>query len=135
MPPLPDILNEFIIKTKEKLNSSNLKVLCKCCIEALGEEALGEEEGGKNFFPNKKDRIILHLKKCTHFYAKTTPEKRNEIFLLARGNDIDELVNLGKRRRKDYFNFKLILFNYKLLTLILLFYSFIYFLWYCFYYL
>ena len=45
MPLLPTILEDYIIKTKEKLNQSNLKTYCKSCIEILGEE-----EGKKNFF-------------------------------------------------------------------------------------
>jgi len=96
MPPLPEILNDYIIKSKEKLNQSNLKTYCKCCIEALGEE-----EGGKNFFPNKKDRIILHLKKCSHFFAKTTPEIRSEIFLLLTKSNEE----LSKRKCKQFKNF------------------------------
>jgi len=69
MPPLPILLDQYIIKTKEKINKSNLKVYCKAYIEVLGEY-----EGKKNFFPNKTDRIILHLKKCIHFAKKTTPK-------------------------------------------------------------
>ena len=56
MPQLPNMLDEFIIKTKEKLNQSNLRTYCKCCIEALGEE-----EGKKNIFPNKTDRVTLYF--------------------------------------------------------------------------
>ena len=63
MPQLPAIFDEFIIKSKERLNQSNLKTYCKCCIDALGEE-----DGKKNFFPNKTDRILQNLKKCTHFH-------------------------------------------------------------------
>jgi hypothetical protein len=82
MPTLPDILNDYIVKTKERLNQSNLKTYCKCCIDALGEE-----EGKKTYFPNKTDRIVQHLKKCTHFLAATTSDTRNEIFLLSSGNE------------------------------------------------
>jgi hypothetical protein len=82
MPILPTVLDKYIVKTKEKINSSNLKIYCKCCIEVLGEE-----EGKKIFFPNKTDRILLHLKKCTNFVAKTTPEIRNEIFSLSKCNN------------------------------------------------
>ena len=49
MSRLPSILDEFIIKTKEKLNQSNFKTYCKCCIGALGEE-----EGKKLFFLTKQ---------------------------------------------------------------------------------
>ncbi|CAB4419430.1 unnamed protein product [Rhizophagus irregularis] len=66
MPPLPAILNDYIIKTKEKLNQSNLKTYCRCCIEALGEEV-----GRRNCFPNKTDRI---------------------------NNDLENLELLGKRK-------------------------------------
>ena len=39
MPQLPAIFDEFIIKSKERLNQSNLiKTYCKCCIDALGEK-------------------------------------------------------------------------------------------------
>src|SRR3954452_17598749 len=98
MPPLPAILNDFIIKSKEKLNQSNLKTYCKCCIEALGEE-----EGKKVSFPNKTDRIILHLKKCSRFFAKTTPEIRSEIFLLTKNNSgLEDSKLLGKRKCKQF---------------------------------
>ncbi|PKY36525.1 hypothetical protein RhiirB3_459340, partial [Rhizophagus irregularis] len=94
MPPLPAILNDYIIKTKEKLNQSNLKTYCRCCIEALGEEV-----GRRNCFPNKTDRIVLHLKKCSYFSAKTTPEIQNEIFsLITKNNDLENLELLGKRK-------------------------------------
>jgi len=89
MPILSDLLNDYIVKTKERLNQSNLKTHCKCCIEALGEE-----EGKKTFFPNKTDRIVLHLKKCTHFFTATTPDIREEIFSLSRSN---EKQSEGKR--------------------------------------
>src|SRR5690242_16592268 len=76
-----DLTSTYIVrdpvKTKERLNQSNLKTYCKCCINALGEE-----EGKKTHFLNKTDRIVQHLKKCTHFLAATTPDIRNEIFLL-----------------------------------------------------
>jgi len=82
MPTLSDLLNDYIVKTKERLNQSNLKTYCKCCIDALGEE-----EGKKTHFPNKTDRIVQHLKKCTNFFAATTPDIRNEIFLLSSSNE------------------------------------------------
>lgn len=98
MPPLPAILNDYIIKTKEKLNQSNLKTYCRCCIEALGEEV-----GRRNCFPNKTDRIVLHLKKCSYFSAKTTPEIQNEIFsLITKNNDLENLELLGKRKCKQF---------------------------------
>ena len=82
MPTLSDLLNDYIVKTKERLNQSNLKTYCKCCIDALGEK-----EGKKTHFPNKTDRIVQHLKKCTNFFAATTPDIRNEIFLLSSSNE------------------------------------------------
>ena len=55
---ISDILNEYIIKSKERLNASNVKTYCKCCVEALGEE-----EGKKFFFPNteKKNQIFFSV--------------------------------------------------------------------------
>ena len=82
MPPLPSILTQYIVRSEIKLNKSNFKTYCKPCIEELGEE-----EGQKICFPNKKDRIILHLKKCTHFIAKTTAEEQEEIFKLLEDNN------------------------------------------------
>lgn len=82
MPQLSRILDEFIIKSKEKLNQSNLKTYCKCCIEALGEE-----EGKKACFPNKTDRILQHLKKCKYFLEEAMPEIKDEIFALSKGNE------------------------------------------------
>ena len=78
MPPLPPLLNKYIIKSNIKINQSNLKTFCKCCIDVLGEQ-----EGKKTFFPNKKDRIIQHLRKCEHFISQTTPEERAEVDELA----------------------------------------------------
>ncbi|RHZ57353.1 hypothetical protein Glove_390g69 [Diversispora epigaea] len=37
MAPLPAVIEEFIIKTNEKLNKNNLKVYCKPCVKVLGE--------------------------------------------------------------------------------------------------
>jgi len=82
MPQLPAIFDEFIIKSKERLNQSNLKTYCKCCIDALGEE-----DGKKIFFPNKTNRILQHLKKCTHFHEVATLEMQNEIFSLSKNNE------------------------------------------------
>lgn len=113
MPPLPEILNDYIIKTKEKLNQSNLKTYCKCCIEALGEE------GKRTCFPNKTDRIVLHLKKCTYFSAKTTPEIRNKIFsLITKNNDLEDSELLGKRKCKqlNLLFFYASIFYYKLFS-------------------
>src|SRR4051812_8242811 len=45
-------LTPHIIRTEIKINKSNFKTYCKACIEELGEE-----EGGKTWFPNKRDRI------------------------------------------------------------------------------
>ena len=79
--PLPFILTQYIVRTEIKLNKSNFKTYCRPCIEELGEE-----EGQKKFFPNKKDRIIQHFKKCPHFFTKTTAEERAEIFKLLENN-------------------------------------------------
>ena len=82
--PLPSILTQYIVRSEVKINKTNFKIYCKSCIEELGEE-----EGQKKFFPNKKDRIISHLKKCPHFVAKTTAEERAEILnLLERFNKV-----------------------------------------------
>ncbi|CAG8774272.1 2024_t:CDS:1, partial [Racocetra fulgida] len=67
MAPIPEFLNQYIIKSKEKLNKSNYKIFCKACVEALGED-----KGKQNCFPNKTDRVILHLKRCENFNNKTT---------------------------------------------------------------
>src|SRR6185503_1606355 len=67
--PLHVLLTKYIVRTEEKVNKSNLKTYCKSCIEELGDE-----EGRKTWFPNKTDRIIQHLKKCSHFLAKTNKE-------------------------------------------------------------
>lgn len=80
--PLPNILEELIIRTKDKLNQSNLKTYCKCCIDALGEV-----EGKKVCFPNKTDRILQHLKKCKHFQENATPEAQEEISSLLKPNE------------------------------------------------
>ncbi|RHZ77325.1 hypothetical protein Glove_181g8 [Diversispora epigaea] len=80
--PLPVIIEEFIIKTNEKINKSNHKVYCKSCVKVLGEI-----EGKKTSFPNKKDRLIIHFKKCINFFNETTPEKREEIFNLLQKNN------------------------------------------------
>ncbi|CAG8720051.1 4426_t:CDS:1, partial [Racocetra fulgida] len=56
--PIPTLLDQYIIKTKEKLNKWNYKFYCKACVEKLGED---EEQ--KSCFSNKTDRIIQHLKK------------------------------------------------------------------------
>src|SRR4051812_32095135 len=80
--PLPSILNKYIVRSEIKLNKSNFKIFCKPCIEELEED-----EGKKIFFPNKKDRIIVHLKKCSHFVATTTAEERTEIFELLEDNN------------------------------------------------
>ena len=77
MPPLPTILEKYIIKTNEKINKHNTKVYCKSCINEFGQT-----EGLKNFFPDKTDWIISHLKKCPHFVKKTIAEVREEIFKL-----------------------------------------------------
>ena len=68
--PLPILLTQYIIRSEIKLNQSNFKTYCRPCIEELGEK-----DGKKTFFPNKKDRIIQHFKKCPNFTAKTTAEE------------------------------------------------------------
>ena len=103
MPPISEILNEYIIKSKDKLNASNIKTYCKCCIESLGEE-----EGKKIFFPNKTDRILLHLKKCTHFIEKTTPDIRDQIFALSKDNN----------EKQDKRSCKLILIDFYIIFLV-----------------
>ena len=90
--PLSSILNQYIVRSEIKLNKSNFKTYCKPCIEELGEE-----EGKKNFFPNKKDRIVSHFKKCLHFVAKTTAEESAEIFNLL---EKDNSTILKKRSDK-----------------------------------
>jgi len=77
MPPLPSLLTQYIIRTDIKANKCNMKTFCRACVEKLGEE-----EGKKKWFPNKKDRIIQHLKKCCHFYEMTNANERAEIFNL-----------------------------------------------------
>ena len=103
MPTLSDLLNDYIVKTKERINQSNLKTYCKCCIDALGEE-----EGKIIHFPNKTDRIVQHLKKCTHFLAATTPDIRNEIFLLSSSNEKQPGSN--KRSYKFLIHYYMVVF-------------------------
>jgi hypothetical protein len=58
MPSLPFLITQYIIRTDIKVNKSNVQTFCKPCIEELGEE-----EGHKICYPNKKDRIIQHFKR------------------------------------------------------------------------
>jgi len=51
--PLSPLITQYIVRTEEKVNKSNLKVFCKLCIEDLGEE-----KGCKISFLNKTDCII-----------------------------------------------------------------------------
>ena len=80
--PLPSILNQYIVRSEIKLNKSNFKTYCKPCIEELEKK-----EGKKKFFLNKKDRIVYHFKKYSHFVAKKTAEERAEIFDLLKENN------------------------------------------------
>jgi hypothetical protein len=97
MSPLPVIIEQFIIKTNEKINKSNIKVYCKPCVKILGEI-----EGKKTSFPNKKDRLIIHFKKCSNFFNETTPDIREEIFNLVKKNNTNTInstnIQLGKRK-------------------------------------
>ena len=93
--PLPSILSKHIVRSDIKLNKTNFKTYCKSCIEELGEE-----EGTKICFPNKKDRIIQHLKKCKHFTVKITAEEQEEIFKLLEGNNSSIPTILNKRSSK-----------------------------------
>ncbi|CAG8808693.1 25324_t:CDS:1, partial [Racocetra persica] len=43
-----------------------------------------EVEGSKFWFPNKKDQIVSHFKKCAYFFTETTPEEREKIFNLVK---------------------------------------------------
>ncbi|RHZ82237.1 hypothetical protein Glove_110g32 [Diversispora epigaea] len=98
MAPLPFLLEEYIIKTDEKINKCNVKVYCKPCIKSLGDI-----EGRKNWFPNKKDRIIAHFKKCKNFLNETTPEKREEIFNLQNNNNTNNNnLNINKRKETSF---------------------------------
>ncbi|RHZ53183.1 hypothetical protein Glove_449g11 [Diversispora epigaea] len=95
--PLPVTIEEFIIKTNKKINKSNYKVYCKPCVKVLGEI-----EGKKISFLNKKNRLIIYFKKCIHFFNETTPEKREEIFNLLQKNNINSTnstnLQIGKRK-------------------------------------
>ncbi|RHZ78892.1 hypothetical protein Glove_155g144 [Diversispora epigaea] len=91
----------FIIKTNEKINKSNIKVYCKLCVKILGEI-----EGKKTSFPNKKDRLIIHFKKCSNFFNETTPDIREEIFNLIKKNNTNTInstnIQLGKRKELSF---------------------------------
>ena len=97
MRSLPSLITPYIIRTDIKINKSNFRTYCKPCIEVLGEE-----EGRKIYFPNKKDRIIYHFKKCTNFFAKTNEEERKQMFeLLQPDNDTPNLI--PQKRKCKYF--------------------------------
>ena len=113
MPTLSDLLNDYIVKTKERLNQSNLKTYCKCCIDALGEE-----EGKKTHFPNKTDRIVQHLKKWTDFFAATIPDIRSEIFLLSSSSNNEKQPVVSKRSCKFLIHYMIFsVFLYKLILI------------------
>ncbi|CAG8490730.1 7838_t:CDS:1 [Racocetra fulgida] len=92
MSPIPDLLEQYIIKTKEKINKSNHKVYYKAYINILGEN-----ERKQKFFPNKTDKIVTHLKKCVHFIQQTTPEERKKVFDLSNNEQIKQ-PNKNKKK-------------------------------------
>ncbi|UZO05935.1 uncharacterized protein OCT59_026273 [Rhizophagus irregularis] len=94
MPPLPTLINQYIVRTDIKVNKSNVQTFCKPCIEELREE-----EGCKIWFPNKKDRIIQYFKKCSNFFTKTKEEEREEIFALLHLNNDNNTPNLVPQKR------------------------------------
>src|SRR6266542_1148434 len=64
-------------------------------------------------FPNKTDRIVLHLKKCSYFFTKTTSEIQNKIFsLITKNNDLENLELLSKQKCKQFKNFSFIFFSF-----------------------
>ncbi len=97
----PSLLNQYIIRTEIKINQCNFKTYCKLCIEELEEE-----EGSKIFFPNKRDRIIQHFKKCPNFTTKTTAKEHMEIFKLL---ELTSII-LNKRLCKYSINIIYIIF-------------------------
>ena len=78
-----------------------LKLFCKSYTEEL------EEEEG---FPNKKDRIVQHFKKCPNFVNKTTAEERAEIFKLLEKENNDAatpIIPVTHNKRLCKYIFKL----------------------------
>ena len=67
------------------------------------EFELGEEERQKTWFPNKKDRIVQHLKKCPNFFAKTNEEEREKVFAIlqpnANSNTNSDIPSLTPQKR------------------------------------
>ena len=102
---LSDLLNDYIVKTKERLNQSNLKTYCKCYIKILGEV-----KGKKTYFSNKTDRIVQHLKKCTHFFVATIPDIRSEIFLLSSSGNNEKQSVVNKQSCKFLIHYMVFLF-------------------------
>ncbi len=102
--PLHVLLTKYIVRTEEKVNKSNLKTYCKSYIEELGEE-----EGYKTWFPNKTDRIIQYLKKCSHFLVKTNEGEREKIFGLnnnpTNANSNTNTSLIPSKRLYKYFKF------------------------------
>ncbi|RGB28286.1 ribonuclease H-like domain-containing protein [Rhizophagus diaphanus] len=69
MPPLPSLLNQYIVRTDIKVNKSNLKTFCKPYIE-----------------------------KCDNFFAKTNEEEREKIFAILQPNNNDVLSIIPQKR-------------------------------------
>src|SRR6266542_2022957 len=73
-------------------------------------------------FPNKTDRIVFHLKKCSYFFTKTTSEIHNKIFsLIIKNNDLKNSELLGKQKCKQFKNFSFIFF-YKIFSKLIFFF-------------
>ncbi|CAB5361935.1 unnamed protein product [Rhizophagus irregularis] len=86
MPQLSSILDDFIIKSKEKLNQSNLKTYCKCCIEALGEE-----EG-------KKAYEIFSLSKSNEKQAENRTENQQAKRSFLQSSDSYDASSVSSRK-------------------------------------
>ncbi|GES98661.1 hypothetical protein GLOIN_2v1885672 [Rhizophagus clarus] len=84
MPPLPSLITQYIVRKE-----------------------LGDEEGRKIWFSNKKDHIIQHFKRYPNFLARTEEEEREEIFALLQPNIDNNTPKLipQKRSSKELFNF------------------------------
>ena len=70
----------------------------------------GRGERKKTYFPNKTDRIVQHLKKCTHFFVATIPDIRSEIFLLSSSGNNEKQPVVSKRSCKFLIHYMVFLF-------------------------